>query len=68
MCLDISTNKLNAGYAEEAWPSVEARMQAALSSIQTASGSGFPASFGLGQRQSGSQYHLVAMRNRVRHK
>ena len=66
MCLDVSTNKLNAGYAEQAWPSVEARMRAALSSIQTANGKVLPSSFGLRQRQSGSPVKSMDVLNEAR--
>ena len=55
MCLDADTNQLDAGLAEKLWPSVDARMQAALSEIQkSAIGRRLPASFGLRRRQSGS--------------
>jgi putative transposase len=66
MCLDVSTNKLNAGYAREAWPSVEARMRAALGSIQTANGKVLPSSFGLRQRQSGSPVKSMDVLNEAR--
>jgi len=66
MCLEPSTNKLNAGYAEEAWPSVDARMRAALSSMQAANGKALPTSFGISQSQSGLSAKSVEILNEVR--
>ena len=66
MCLEPSTNKLNAGYAEEAWPSVDARMRAALSSMQAANGKALPTSFGISQSQSGLSAKSIEILNEVR--
>ena len=66
MCLDVSTNKLNAGYAEEAWPSVDARMRAALRAIQAANGKVLPSSFGLHQSRSGSPAKSMEIPNEAR--
>lgn len=59
-------NKLNAVYAEEVWPSVEARMQAALSSIQTANGVALHTSFGIHQNQGDSPVKSMYAPNEAR--
>ena len=66
MCLDVSMDKLNAGYAEEAWPSVDARMRAVLSSIETVNGKALPSSFGILQSQSGSPAKSMKVLNEAR--
>ena len=59
-------DKLNAGYAEEAWPSVDARMRAVLSSIETVNGKALPSSFGILQSQSGSPAKSMKVLNEAR--
>jgi putative transposase len=52
LALCINDNHLNADLARERWSSVDMLLQAALRTVQPASGGGFPASFGLNQRPS----------------
>ena len=66
MCLDVGTNNLNADYAEEAWPSVEARMRAVLGSIQTANRVVLLTSFVIHQSRSGSPAKSMDFLNEIR--
>lgn len=50
----VTDNILNAGLAEKLWPRADCLLQAALSTIKTASSGPMPASFGISRRQSRS--------------
>jgi hypothetical protein len=65
MRLDVITNKLNAGYAGDVCQSVEARIQAVLSSIQAANGKALPTNFDAGQKPSGSPAKSICVINKA---
>lgn len=50
----VDDTRLNADYAQQAWPGADTLLRAALSDLQLAKGGRLPASFGLSQRQSRS--------------
>ncbi len=54
-CVDVNTGSLDIARARMLWPGLEPVLSAAVSrAYQSASGRKIPASFGVGQRQSGS--------------